>query len=1089
MAVQVELSCLETFPMHLNPLHGLVLKSQFRYAFPNCTGPTSTLLFTSRNLQTERKTGVLLCVHSTTEEMPGSRENGENTTLKLYISNLFFEHSGIQDTTGVVRSLSPFALSKVVIGARTRQSFKWARSERFSNGLLVLASCQGQLLLAREGDPLSLPYHPLLGDDLAQVQQCLSDLVVLECTPVTQGMVTVNTTVVVADCRDLGQQGTVETLNALAARQLSSLFVSDFAHYANSLGGENSLLDNKQVLNSSFSTFLQALECRLDIRVVEIPSLYHQGRIVLAGEREADIDIDSIVFVSKQLLLKLGLFNREWVVVSRFNSSSEKNKTSFNGEYFRNPGHVEDNPPSQEPATVAGTTHLSLVIVADFSKCAELDLQNTVGFISPTHWFNLTNGEPVPVTSRAVKIKRWTHGQPPSRLQLSESLSRSASPLFTKELHIAAVISPEYSSHGPFDSLLCEHFATPRLVRLGGLLGIPSDGHPEVLEANSDGITRWPVVYFKVKKVCSFKDEEDCGTYLADTVHTSLYMGGSTNSLSPCSLVGEVPSFWTSLSPAGLSSTVDQLSTIIQPHMNDSSAALTSGCTVLLFGRSGSGKFTAVRAACRRLHLHLVKVDCVTLCADTAAACEAKMKSAFQRAEAHQPCILFLRNLQLLGQPRDGTEEDVRVTAALCELIINSPSSVVVVAAVSKHRELTSDVMAAFIHQLTIESPSEEQRRAMLASLSKGLPLGRDVNLAKLAKHTAGFLLGDLCALLTQASKAAHRRLVTYCFPDGASIQEEEDLCACGVTILAEDFTNALETLQETHAQSIGAPKIPSVRWQDVGGLQQVKREILDTVQLPLERPELLSLGLRRAGLLLYGPPGTGKTLLAKAVATECSMTFLSVKGPELINMYVGQSEENVRDVFFKARAAAPCIIFFDELDSLAPNRGRSGDSGGVMDRVVSQLLAELDGLHSTGDVFVIGATNRPDLLDQSLLRPGRFDKLVYVGINEDKVSQLQVLKAIVRKFKVEPSVSLQDVVERCPSQLTGADMYALCSDAMMFAIKRKIAQVTDGLDTEDTPLILSAEDFNQALDCLKPSVSEQELLKYKLIQQKLTAK
>uniref|UniRef100_A0A4W5M5W0 ATPase AAA-type core domain-containing protein n=1 Tax=Hucho hucho TaxID=62062 RepID=A0A4W5M5W0_9TELE len=183
--------------------------------------------------------------------------------------------------------------------------------------------------------------------------------------------------------------------------------------------------------------------------------------------------------------------------------------------------------------------------------------------------------------------------------------------------------------------------------------------------------------------------------------------------------------------------------------------------------------------------------------------------------------------------------------------------------------------------------------------------------------------------------------------------------------------------------------------------------------------------------------------------------------------------------VFSKARSAAPCIIFFDELDSLAPNRGRSGDSGGVMDRVVSQLLAELDGLHSSGGVFVIGATNRPDLLDQSWLRPGR--------------------------FKADPSVSLQDVVERCPPQLSGADMYALCSDAMTSAIKRKIARVTDctfgphkwrrvrfpckGLDTEDTPLMLSAEDFNQALDCLKPSVSEQELLKYKLIQQKLTSK
>lgn len=622
-------------------------------------------------------------------------------------------------------------------------------------------------------------------------------------------------------------------------------------------------------------------------------------------------------------------------------------------------------------------------------------------------------------------------------------------------------------------------------------MAIPSEGHPELLESNSEGITRWPVVYFKVKKVCGSteKEVEDTGHYLADTIHTSLYMGGATNSLSPWSFVSEGPSLWASLAPPGLTATVDKLTTIIQPHINESCCALACGCSILLQGPGGSGKVTAVKAACRKLHLHLVKVDCVTVCADTAAACEAKMSAAFRRAEAHRPCVLLLRNLHLLGQARDGAEEDARVLASLRRLLTATPASVVVVAAVSRPRELSADAAAGFVHQVALESPGEEQRRAALASLSEGLPLGKDVSLARLAKHTAGFFLGDLVALLNQAGKAACRRLIRSCYPEGASEQEEEDLCACGVTISSQDFSEALENLQDAHSQAIGAPKIPSVRWQDVGGLQQVKREILDTVQLPLERPELLSLGLRRAGLLLYGPPGTGKTLLAKAVATECSMTFLSVKGPELINMYVGQSEENVREVFSRARAASPCIIFFDELDSLAPNRGRSGDSGGVMDRVVSQLLAELDGLHSSGDVFVIGATNRPDLLDQSLLRPGRFDKLVYVGINEDKESQLQVLKAIVRKFNMDSSVSLQDVVERCPAQLTGADMYALCSDAMMSAIKRKIARITDGLDTEDSPLVLSAEDFNRALASLKPSVSERELLKYKNITQKLTAK
>ncbi|XP_038560759.1 peroxisome assembly factor 2-like [Micropterus salmoides] len=193
--------------------------------------------------------------------------------------------------------------------------------------------------------------------------------------------------------------------------------------------------------------------------------------------------------------------------------------------------------------------------------------------------------------------------------------------------------------------------------------------------------------------------------------------------------------------------------------------------------------------------------------------------------------------------------------------------------------------------------------------------------------------------------------------------------------------------------------------------------------------------------------------------------------------------------VFCRARSAAPCVVFFDELDSLAPSRGRTGDSGGVMDRVVSQLLAELDTLHSSVGVFVIGATNRPDLLDQSLLRPGRFDKLVYVGINEDRVSQLQVLQAILRKFQLDSAVDLHDVVDRCPAHMTGADLYALCSDAMTAAIKRKIALIDDGLDSEDSPVLVSVEDFSAALENFKPSVSDQELLRYKNIQQRLTAK
>lgn len=222
----------------------------------------------------------------------------------------------------------------------------------------------------------------------------------------------------------------------------------------------------------------------------------------------------------------------------------------------------------------------------------------------------------------------------------------------------------------------------------------------------------------------------------------------------------------------------------------------------------------------------------------------------------------------------------------------------------------------------------------------------------------------------------------------------------------------------------------------------------MDTIQLPLEHPELFAGGMKkRSGILLYGPPGTGKTLLAKAVATEFTLNFLSVKGPELLNMYIGESEANVRKVFQRARDARPCVIFFDELDSVAPKRGDKGDSGGVMDRIVSQLLAELDGMSSAGnsgkgDVFVIGATNRPDLLDPALLRPGRFDKLLYLGVSKDHDSQLKIIEALTRKFRLHQSLDLKKVAEKCAFNYTGADFYALCSDAMLKAMVRKISEV-----------------------------------------------
>ncbi|MGH0160970.1 UNVERIFIED_CONTAM: hypothetical protein FKN15_057770 [Acipenser sinensis] len=1046
MAALAELFTLDTFPSQYHPLHVLLTKSQFTQVFPKRNDDTCILL-SARRRQDPTGAELFLCAHVTTEEdvSEGETQVKSDTFFNLYTSKLFCRHYGFQSREKVkLRVVKPIALSKIVIGARSRQSFKWASSEKFSNGLLILASCQKENLLARQGDVLAIPYHPLFGEDVAQVNHYLLDLVILECTPVMQGVITVNTRVVVADFREIAQNHAALEGSNHGHRVLQSLYVSDFAHYVNSLSGGSSLLDRRKFLSADLSSCLQALECRFDIRVVDISSLVKQGKIKLKEERGPARDLDTCLLLSKNALLKLGLFNQEWVSVSALNVPSDKTRTVNRNERLQELGRSDDKT-DHDDAEKNRCGHLASVVVADFIRSTDPDLPDSVGLVSPSLWFNLSKGAPVPITSRVVKLKRCYEQKSHKDTQPKESKSCTATPLYAKELHVEVITSPAYSSSGVFDNILYEHFSTPRLVQLGDVLCVPSEGQADFLETHTDGFTSWPMLYFKVKKVFGIgekdggtssigyladKDhsslylvkkvfgigEKDGGTssigYLADKDHSSLYLTGSTNSYVPCSFLGDGHTFWTSLSPPGLSNTVEQLTTIIQPYITD-------------------GIYPAV-----------------------------------------------------------------------------------VIGTVCNPQELFPDVVTAFLHEVALESPSEEQRKAMLVSLTAAISLGKDVNLSKVAKQTAGLLLGDLCALLAYASKSAFKRvlntcfpggislqeehdlcasgisvlsedftssldqlqkahsqtigapkglllgdlcaLLAYasksafkrvlntCFPGGISLQEEHDLCASGISVLSEDFTSSLDQLQKAHSQTIGAPKIPSVKWQDVGGLLQVKKEILDTIQLPLEHPELLSLGLRRSGLLLYGPPGTGKTLLAKAVATECSMTFLSVKGPELINMYVGQSEENVREVFAKARSAAPCIIFFDELDSLAPNRGRSGDSGGVMDRVVSQLLAELDGLHSKGEVFVIGATNRPDLLDQALLRPGRFDKLLYVGISEDKESQLQILKAITRKFKVDSSVSLPDVIERCPPQLSGADIYALCSDAMMSAIKRKIRRIDE---------------------------------------------
>ncbi|SPO32384.1 related to PEX6 - peroxisomal assembly protein [Ustilago trichophora] len=578
------------------------------------------------------------------------------------------------------------------------------------------------------------------------------------------------------------------------------------------------------------------------------------------------------------------------------------------------------------------------------------------------------------------------------------------------------------------------------------------------------------------------------------------------------------------------SSPYANLSSLLTATLQSNASRFGLHLSVLLKGARGCGKKTVARWVAKAAGVQLVELDCFDVISDTDVRTEGILRARFQKAAECAPCIFLLRNIEALARKSQaletGQEPPLATALQNCFEELWSVTSgvgqanmpVAVFGTTSDPDKCPSGVLGCFKHEVTFNAPNEAERRAMLEITMKDSILGPDVDLKNLATQTAALVAADLVNLASRSKLMSVSR-VRKALPASAVAVSDRDLFLAGLAITGADLDQALNKARSSYSESIGAPKIPNVTWDDVGGLASVKSDILDTIQLPLEHPELFSDGLKkRSGILLYGPPGTGKTLLAKAVATSCSLNFFSVKGPELLNMYIGESEANVRRVFQRARDAKPCVIFFDELDSVAPKRGNQGDSGGVMDRIVSQLLAELDGMAGSSegtDVFVIGATNRPDLLDPALLRPGRFDRMLYLSVSETHAAQLNILQALTRKFKLDPDVGdLECIAEQCPFNLTGADFYALCSDAMLKAMTRKASEVdarieainaTEGKKSHPHPLtaqyylaeMASAEeievkvnrrDFELALHELTPSVSEQEMQHYREVQAKFSA-
>ncbi|POR34524.1 Peroxisomal biogenesis factor 6 [Tolypocladium paradoxum] len=525
------------------------------------------------------------------------------------------------------------------------------------------------------------------------------------------------------------------------------------------------------------------------------------------------------------------------------------------------------------------------------------------------------------------------------------------------------------------------------------------------------------------------------------------------------------------------------------------------------------GKSTLATTACADIGLHTYSIDAYDILNEGGGSggdvkTEGYLRTRADRAMSCGPdcCALLIQHVEALTADR--------IESTMKEILEETR---VLIATTNEVDQVPDGVRGLFTHELEMGAPDEAEREAILRTVvdDRGVSLDPTIDLNSVALKTAALVAGDLVDVVERASIAKQARLEqlsTKTSRDGTVVTVRDVQVAGGPlarSLTAADFDVAVEAARKNFSDSIGAPKIPNVTWDDVGGLSNVKEAVTETIQLPLERPELFAKGMKkRSGILFYGPPGTGKTLLAKAIATEYSLNFFSVKGPELLNMYIGESEANVRRVFQRARDARPCVVFFDELDAVAPKRGNQGDSGGVMDRIVSQLLAELDGMsggEDAGGVFVIGATNRPDLLDPALLRPGRFDKMLYLGVSDTHDKQLTILEALTRKFTLHPSVSLKAVSERLPFTYTGADFYALCSDAMLKAVTRKAAGVDAKVKAinaerggkhnistayyfdhyatpEDVAVMVTEADFMAAHEELIPSVSAGELAHYEKV-------
>jgi len=491
---------------------------------------------------------------------------------------------------------------------------------------------------------------------------------------------------------------------------------------------------------------------------------------------------------------------------------------------------------------------------------------------------------------------------------------------------------------------------------------------------------------------------------------------------------------------------------------------------VLLYGPPGCGKTLLAKAVATEAEANFILINGPEIMNKYYGESEARLREIFRKAEEEAPSIIFIDELDAIAPKRSEVvgEVEKRVVAQLLALMdgLETRGQVIVIGATNRPNALDPALRrpGRFDREIEIGIPDRNARREILQIHTRGMPLADDVDLDKLAEITRGYTGADLAALCREAAMKAIRRILPSIDFSEEKIPPE---ILDKLVVTMKDFMNAFKEITPTALREVEI-EVPNVRWEDIGGLEDVKRQLIEAVEWPLKYPDKFErMGIRPPkGILLYGPPGCGKTLLAKAIATEAEANFISVKGPEIFNKWVGESEKAIREIFRKARQAAPCIIFFDEIESIVTRKELIEDSSGVANRVTSQLLAEMDGIEELTDVIVLGATNRPDLLDPAILRPGRFDKVIYVPPPDEK-SRYQILKIYTKKMPLAPDVSLRDLAART-EWYSGADLAALCREAAMNALRRS-------LDAE----YVTRQDFEEALRTIKPSISPQLVKEY----------